>query len=296
MRAVQLMSEDAHGVPACNHADSGARVVDALPPARSARYARFIEEYERIRCAEGRGSEDDDFYLNLPYRDISGRNHEQWRIRARTLTCLMEKVLLSALPRGAQILDLGAGNCWLSYRLALAGFHPTAVDLVINDFDGLGAAKHYRRFLPGLFPRFRAEFENLPFQNQQFDAVIFNASFHYVENGESALREALRCVQKGGLLVVSDTPWYSSVASGDRMVAERRARFLQQYGTASASLESMEFLTDDRLLRLEQLLSIRWTAYSPQYGLRWSLRPLLAKLRRRREPARFRVYVAQKII
>lgn len=268
-------------------------IIDALPPERAAHYARFIADYEQIRSAECRGSDSDDFYLNLPHRDISGKNHQQWRIRARTYACLMEKVLRS-LPRGARILDLGAGNCWLSFRLALAGFQPTAVDLLTNAYDGLGAAEHYSRVLPALFPRIRAELEHLPFPDGQFHAAIFNASFHYAENAESALREALRCVKHGGLVIVSDTPWYSSAASGDRMVAERRAHFLARYGTPSASLESIEYLTAERLHQLAQCASLRWKTYTPSYGLRFSLRPFLAKLRGRREPARFRIYVARR--
>ena len=34
---------------------------------------RFLEDYSRIRQAEGRGSDDPAYYLALPYRDLSGR-------------------------------------------------------------------------------------------------------------------------------------------------------------------------------------------------------------------------------
>ena len=268
-------------------------IVDALSPVRAFHYAKFIADYERIRDAEGRGSERDAFYLNLPYRDISGRYHEQWQIRRRTFDCLTRNVL-PVIPAEARILDLGAGNCWLSFRLAHAGHKPAAVDLLTNGRDGLGAAEHYRGALPGLFPRFRAELENLPFQDNQFDAAIFNASFHYAEDAEKALGEALRCVKKEGWVIISDTPWYSGASSGEQMVRERRARFLKQHGTASASIASLEYLTDDRLLALEERLRIRWETYFPKYGVRWALRPLLARVRRRREPARFRIYAAQK--
>ena len=70
----------------------------------------------------------------------------------------------------------------MSFRLGGAGYHPVAVDLLTNDRDGLGAAEHYRQHLPEIFPRFQAELARLPFQNEQFDAVIFNASFHYAED------------------------------------------------------------------------------------------------------------------
>lgn len=270
-------------------------IVHALPPERAAFFARFMEDYERIRAAEGRGSESDDFYLSLPYEDISGRNSEQWQIRARSYDYLIEHVLgPNPQDAGARILDLGAGNGWMSYRLALAGYSPFAADLLTNDRDGLGAAVHYRRRLPELFPRFQAEASRLPFQNDRFDAVIFNASFHYSENYVVTLREAFRCVRKGGMVIISDTPWYSCEESGRQMVSERRALFSQRYGTASDSIKSLEFLTGERLRILEEQLSIRWTMHSPQYGFKWAMRPLAAKLRGKREPSRFHIFVAQK--
>lgn len=270
-------------------------IIDALPPERAAHYARFIEEYERIRAAEGRGSQSESFYLGLPYIDLSGRNRKQWQIRARSYDCLMQKALKPTFPSGgARILDLGAGNCWMSYRLAIAGYQPFAVDLLVNNADGLGAAEHYRRYLPDLFPRCRAELARLPFQNEQFDAAIFNASFHYAEDYEATLHEAIRCVRVGGVVIISDTPWYSSEESGKQMVSERHALFLQRYGTASDSIRSLEYLTDERLRLLEEHLSIRWTTHSPRYGFRWTMRPLVAKLRNTREPSRFRIYVTRR--
>lgn len=269
-------------------------MVRALASERAEHYAQFIHDYEQIREAEGRGSEEDDFYLNLPYRDATGRNSRQWQIRARTYLCLMRNVLSPAMPAGARILDLGAGNCWFSFRLALAGYRPAAVDLLTNGHDGLAVGEHYRKHLPALFPRFQAELASLPFADEQFDAAIFNASFHYAEDDVRVMAEALRCVRPGGLVIISDTPWYARDVDGRRMVAERHARFLERYGTASAGLKSIEYLTGDRLQGLAQRLSIRWTIHTPAYGFRWAMRPFLAKLRRRRAPARFRIYAAQK--
>ena len=270
-------------------------IIHALPPDRAAHYARFSQDYERIRAAEGRGGASEEFYLALPYKDLSGRNSGQWRIRARSFDYLMAHVLQADRLRSSKsILDLGAGNCWMSFRLALAGFQPYAVDLLTNSDDGLAAAERYRGRLPQLFPRIRAELARLPFQSAQFDVAIFNASFHYAEDYEGVLREALRCVRSGGMVIISDTPWYSSDESAEQMVSERRAAFLRRYGTASDSIASLEYLTDERLRALEERLSIRWTIHSPRYGLRWALRPLLARLRNRREPSRFRIYAAQK--
>jgi SAM-dependent methyltransferase len=136
----------------------------------------------------------------------------------------------------------------------------------------------------------------LPFQGGQFDAMIFNASFHYVEDAEAAICEAVRCIRPGGLVIICDTPWYSRDESGRQMVAERRAAFLRRYGMASDSIHSLEYLTDERLCSLSNCASITWTVHSPRYGIRWSLRPVIAKIRHRREPSRFRIYVGQKAL
>ena len=270
-------------------------IVDALPPERVAHYERFIRDYESIRAAEGRSPNNAEFYLNLPYNDVSGRNAYQWRIRASSYDYLMKRVVKPNFQNGGElILDLGAGNGWMSYRMSLAGYRPFAVDLLINDGDGLGAARHYEAPLGGIFPRIRAEATRLPFQEEQFDAAIFNASFHYSEDYAATLRETLRCVRRGGLVIISDSPWYSREESGRQMVAERHSTFSQNYGTASDSIRSLEYLTDDSLRILEEELSIKWMIHSPHYGFKWAMRPLVAKLRHKREPSRFRIYVARK--
>jgi SAM-dependent methyltransferase len=192
-----------------------------------------------------------------------------------------------------RILDLGAGNGWLSYRLALQGHLPIAVDLLTNDRDGLGAAVHYNSNIHPLFPRVQAELDRLPFVSSVFDLVIFNASFHYSVNYERTFAEAVRCTCPGGSIVIADTPWYAEEGSGRRMVEEKRKRFFATYGFASDSISSLEYLTPERLYRLQNAFKLEWSYISPFYGIRWALRPLRAKLARRRPPSQFRIYAAR---
>jgi len=117
-----------------------------LLPERAARYSQFVQDYEAIRAAEGRGSNSDEYYLALPYRDLSGHLSAQWALRARTFRYIERKIMPRFTPLAhyrLRILDLGAGNGWMSYRFSLQGHTPVAVDLLINERDGLGAAKHY---------------------------------------------------------------------------------------------------------------------------------------------------------
>ena len=267
----------------------------AMPEERHAYFEQFIIDYERIRAAEGRGSLAADFYINLPYKDASSRNQQQWAIRAQTFRYLIRNLLAPSRANAPlRVLDIGAGNGWLSFRLSLAKYEPVAVDLLTNEFDGLGAAMHFRHLLAKPFPRFQAESAHLPFANAQFDVAIFNASFHYSENYRQCLAEALRCLRTGGMVAICDSPWYAADESGKRMVEERHQHFIAKFGTASDSIRSLEYLTDERLEDLERHFSIQWQVHAPWYGLQWAMRPLIAKLRGRREPSRFRIYTARK--
>ncbi|QHS51753.1 methyltransferase domain-containing protein [Edaphobacter sp. 12200R-103] len=269
----------------------------ALPIERATYYARFIKDYEAIRTAEGRGSADSSYYLRLPFATHSDHNAEQWKIRAATYRYFKQILLpqISSNSQGAgNILDIGAGNGWLSYRLSQAGMIVVAIDLLTNTLDGLGAASHYDTYLKCPFLRIQAESDRLPLCDAQFDAVIFNASFHYAENYLRTLHEALRCLRPGGMVIIADSPWYAHEDSGWKMLAERRSQFFNRFGIFSDSICSQEFLTDERLDQLAHNLGIRWERHTPFYGLRWYLRPLIAKLKGKREPSTFRIYVAKK--
>ena len=259
-------------------------IVRALTPDRRPFYDRFLSDYETIRKAEGRGSNSREYYLALPYEDLSERNSEQWRIRARTYR-YFERHLLQA--ESLDILDLGAGNGWMSYRLAQGGRRPVAVDIFTDPQDGLAAAREY-----GLFPAVEAEFDRLPFAAGQFDLAIFNSSLHYSTDYRGTLGEARRCLKSSGSIVVLDSPLYKLREHGELMRRERHSQFQTQYGFPSDSIANLEYLYESQLAELSRSLGLRWQIYQPWYGWNWLLRPLKARLQGRRPPSRFCILVA----
>ncbi len=264
----------------------------ALPRHRHQIYARFLEEYSIIRTAEGRGSEDPAYYLALPFRDLSGRNTDQWAIRCRTFKCLNRRVLPQFDgDRRLDILDLGAGAGWLSYQLARRKHRPVAVDILTDPKDGLGAARHYQTELVRLFPRLVAEFDNLPFIDAQFDLAIFNSSLHYSPDYSRTLTEAKRCLRSSGALIILDSPIYRCREHGERMREERHRRFEAAFGFRSDSIPSREYLYDELLEELASSLDLRWKVYRPWYGWKWHLRPWKARFKGQRPPSRFKILV-----
>jgi ubiquinone/menaquinone biosynthesis C-methylase UbiE len=264
-----------------------------LLPGRQAYFDRFIREYQIVRQAEQRGSTDAAYYRALPFADLSDKFTSDWQIRARSFRAFQREVLQPLehdVQRPLHVIDLGAGNGWLSYRLAQRGYVIAAVDLLTNPLDGLGAHVHY----DAAFTPAQAEFDRLPFVENQIDLVIFNASLHYSTHYATTLREALRVLKLAGQLVILDSPVYRSPGSGAQMVRERETAFTRTYGFPSNALPSENYLTDQRLRDLAETLHLRWTFIQPFYGWRWTLRPLKARLLRRRGPARFAVIVGQR--
>jgi SAM-dependent methyltransferase len=257
--------------------------------------AQFAREYTTVRRAEGWGSRDSAYYRALPYRDLSGRYVGIWRIRARSYATFVERVLEPMEHdsigdrRRSRILDLGAGNGWLANRLAERGHLVTAVDLLDDPSDGLGAARHYG----AAFARVVAEFDHLPIAEAQVDLAVFNASLHYSIDYASTLRETLRVLQPHGTLVILDSPMYSDPSSGARMVQERQSRFRASYGFASDALPSEHFLTPARLDELSEKLLLRWEVYQPALDWRTRFDRKVGSLRARREAARFPVIVGR---
>jgi ubiquinone/menaquinone biosynthesis C-methylase UbiE len=253
---------------------------------------QFLADYARIRHAEGRGSQDADYYRALPFRDLTGRNSAQWSIRARTWSHFENSVLReleSQTKRPLEILDLGAGNGWMSYRLALREHKPVAIDIFSDASDGLRCARHY----PRRFPCLEAEFDRLPFRDGAFDLAIFNSSIHYSTDYRRTLAEARRCLRTSGRIVIMDSPIYERTEHGEQMRTERHAQFERVYGFRSDAVPSIEYFDEATLNALASELNIEWRRSQPWYGLAWALRPWKARLRARRPPSKFCILVGQ---
>jgi SAM-dependent methyltransferase len=250
----------------------------------------FLEQYREVRRGEGRGSQDPNYYRALPYQDLTRKSSRMWAMRACTYRYFESRLLSSwehVAKRSFDILDLGAGNCWMSYRLTLRNHRVTALDIFSDPLDGLGASHHY----PVAIPTIEAEFNALPFESHSFDLLVFNASIHYSTDYFATLREAQRCLRPTGRLVILDSPVYRKHEHGVQMVAERKRSYQQKYGFSSDAMRSIEFLDEPTLGSLAETLGLQWRIHRPWYGWRWHMRPLKAALGRRRPPSRFWILV-----
>lgn len=263
-----------------------------LPAERTAALDRFIREYETVRTAEGRGTVDPAFYRQLPVTSPSYHRAGEWLERARSFQSLLKVVIAPLEGSGPlRVLDLGSGNGWLSHQLAKRGHCVAAVDLSLSDLDGLGTHSHYDT----AFTPVQAEFDLLPFSDNQADLALFNASFHYSEAALETAAEAWRVTRRGGRLVIVDSPVYHERSSGDQMVQERQDDFRVRYGFPSDALRSEHFLTYERVAQISDGLGAPAQVVWPLPRWRRAVRRGRVWLRRQREPAQFPILIWQKV-
>ena len=264
----------------------------------ASRLGRFGEAYARVREIEGRGSGGEAELFALPYLS-SGPMARQWGVRARTFDAFTSRVLAPLerqRGRPLRVLDLGAGNGWLSARLTRRGHAAVAVDLRTDAIDGLGAAAPFRRTLPRMFARVAASFAGLPFGGGRFDLALFDASLHYAEDLHATLAEAVRTVAAGGRVAILDSPFYERAALGEEMAAEKRRAIRVRHADladALLSIPSIEYLTRERLDGAAAPLGLAFRRHRVLYPLWYEARPALAFLRRQRRPSRFDLWEAE---
>jgi SAM-dependent methyltransferase len=251
---------------------------------------QFRDAYGEHRAAEGRAL-DAASLRELPYLS-NGPFARQWAVRACTYDAFVRRVLTPAskvLDRALGILDLGAGNGWLSWRASLAGHDAIALDIRDDDVDGLRAGDSYLG-TESSFARVAGSFEALPIDGDSVDLVVYNASLHYAVDLGATLGEARRVVRRGGRIVILDSPFYEQSADGEAMVAEKRREATARFGARAEALMSLpfiEYLTRERLSAASVGIDVTWLRHRVRYPLWYEMRAVAARVRGQRTPSRF---------
>lgn len=122
---------------------------------------------------------------------LSVGNDRLWRIATTRA--------LSSRP-GQRILDLAAGTGTSSVAIARTG-----AEVVAADFSPGMIAEGRRRHagVPGV-SFVEADATNLPFEDEEFDAVTISFGLRNVQDADAGLREMLRVTKPGGRLVICE--------------------------------------------------------------------------------------------
>jgi ADP-ribose pyrophosphatase YjhB (NUDIX family)/ubiquinone/menaquinone biosynthesis C-methylase UbiE/uncharacterized protein YbaR (Trm112 family) len=176
----------------------------------------FCETYEALRLREGWASDVPEFYLHLPFRDLSGRHAREWQMRAHSFRLVQNWLAQEFGNCKLRVLDAGAGSGWMSRCLA-ERHEVVAIDVNAGP-HGLGALPGEQRH----FMAVQAELDRPPFASSSFDVVIANASLHYARSVERFFAQIERVLRPGGKLIVMDSPAYPTREAA--LAARERSR------------------------------------------------------------------------
>lgn len=277
------LDESSEGLLACTRCQTEfarqAGIWRLLPPGRGSKVMKSTAAYRNVREAEGWGWDTGAPYRRLPECASTDPRAKLWRRRRASFDRFKTNVLPAVGPPPRKIIDLGAGNGWLANRLAERGHTVAAVDVSCDARDGLGALRHYEQAIVAT----QADFDRLPFGDDSVDLAVFNGSLHHSPDPQRTLREALRVVG-GGHIVVMDSPVYRWRWSGEQMRRRRMRDHQRRHGTSGDSTAAA-FLTFEDLHVFSEGHSIPLLVVQEGRGARYRAGRLIGWLRARREPA-----------
>ncbi len=262
---------------------------DFLLPGRREEIESFLNPYEDLRNKEGWSIGSRSEYELLPHAKRGVNRYQTWQLRSRSYDRLAED-LRSHSDSPLRIVDLGAGNGWLSYKLALQGHSVTSVDASIGSDDGLGAAMKFFDQIPPFLP-VRAEYDFLPFENESFDVGIFNASLHYSPNPVRTLISVRRILKENGLVYVMDSPFFRNETDGQMMITETMDRYKRQFGI-NVSDRGVGYLKSSLAEELDGHYDVRLVTSG--FGVAWKLTRFFKRLLLKRELADFPILSLRK--
>lgn len=154
---------------------------------------------------------------------LSGGNDRAWRVATTR----------AIDPRaGERILDLGAGTGTSSAAIAASGAH-----VVAGDFsEGMLAVGRRRHAGNPLLSFVHADAMDLPFSDDEFDAVTMSFSLRNVNDPQAALAELFRVTKPGGRVVICEfsTPTSAFLRFGHRVYLRGAMPLLSKFSGTNA--------------------------------------------------------------
>lgn len=187
----------------------------------AARLGQFTADLSRARTANQKRLVEPGLYPQLPF--IKTAENWEWRMRQYDLAVVQRAINGRS---GLKILDVGAWNGWLSYRLALQGHQVTAVDYFIDEYDGLAAKKFY----PVQWQAIQLDLGDLSVLETPFDVVILNRCLQFAPDVAEMVAQARARLSVGGILLIMGLQLFADAAPKAQQVAAYRQTHHQQFG------------------------------------------------------------------
>lgn len=223
---------------------------------------------------------DRDYLLNKQYKDSSNlQTRVQLHRRFSTNTYGWHRWMfdyLSLIPSNARVLEVGCGPCdlWLQNLTRI----PAEWSIVLSDFSP-GMIRQAKNLLLGRAERFtfhQFDAQQIPYEDDEFDAVIANHMLYHVPDLDQTLSEIRRVLKSDGQLFAA-TNGLNNMSQlrilHDKFLRQQKQTNGYEGGTDSTWLLPFNLQNGEELLRpyFSQIIvrhygdSLRVTAMRPLY-------------------------------
>lgn len=197
----------------------------------------------------------DEIYIKKKIRD-----HWDWRAKDYDkspghtgMKEVWKEVLSEVFDKKMRILDVGTGTGFLALILAELGHDVIGIDL---SREMINIAK---KKVDGLKIKFViGDAENLPFNDESFDAVICRHVVWTLPNPQKAVKEWYRVLKDGGKIVMIDGEWYqnSMLAKFKRFIGRLFIALFERRLISSYKREISKYLPLYRQGNLEKVVDL----------------------------------------
>ena len=160
-----------------------------------------------------------------PYDPNSG--HPQY---FRLMFDLLNILQVMAVRPGGRLLEIGSGPGWVTEILLMLGFRVDALEpaadlIVIAEERCSSLAFHYRHAAPPNVRFHQATLEEVTFEDESFDGILFFDVLHHVVDERLAMGKCLRFLKPGGCVGVVEGAWQPGARAMEQALIAEMASF-----------------------------------------------------------------------
>ena len=144
--------------------------------------------------------------------DEHAAEYDSWFLQNRNVLQSEVELLAGVLGKPGRALSVGCGSGL--FEMILRHGHDIDIRFGVEPASGMAEIAVKRGMEVQIGPA-----EELPFDDESFDTVLFNGTPSYIGDLAKAFREAHRVLRSGGRIVVADVPAESSYGTLYRLAA-----------------------------------------------------------------------------
>ena len=148
----------------------------------------------------------------------------------RLMFDLLNILQVMAVPAGGRVLEIGSGPGWVTEILLMLGFtvdalEPAADLMEIAEERCSSLAFHYRHAAPPKVRFHQATLEEVSFEDESFDGILFFDVLHHVVDERLAMEKCLRFLKPGGCVGVVEGAWQPGARAMEQALIAEMASF-----------------------------------------------------------------------